>query len=142
MYLIINTQNNSKFKEPTRRSYRAYTYKTKAAATAGITRTKKYYQNAIDDVNKVLAEGKPYYHSRWSNQYEEATQDQTEYRSIDWRLVANGETLEVVAECDYEEPMITRTGRSPYNGNEITVTLPQSQVSTHMDPLCESHYTR
>tara|TARA_B100001094_G_C18099467_1_gene754899 strand:+ start:665 stop:1093 length:429 start_codon:yes stop_codon:yes gene_type:complete len=142
MYLIINTQNNSKFKEPTRRSYRAYTYKTKAAATAGITRTKKYYQNAIDDVNKVLAEGKPYYHSRWSNQYEEATQDQTEYRSIDWRLVANGETLEVVAECDYEEPLITRTGRSPYNGNEITVTLPQSQVSTHMDPLCESHYTR
>jgi len=142
MYLIINTQNNSKFKEPTRKSYRAYTYKTKAAATAGITRTKKYYQNAIDDVNKVLAEGKPYYHSRWSNQYEEATQDQTEYRSIDWRLVANGETLEVVAECDYEEPMITRTGRSPYNGNEITVTLPQSQVSTHMDPLCESHYTR
>lgn len=142
MYLIINTQNNSKFKEPTRKSYRAYTYKTKAAATAGITRTKKYYQNAIDDVNKVLAEGKPYYHSRWSNQYEEATQDQTEYRSIDWRLVANGETLEVVAECDYVEPMITRTGRSPYNGNEITVTLPQSQVSTHMDPLCESHYTR
>ena len=142
MYLIINTQNNSKFKEPSRKSWRGYTYKTKAAATAGITRTKKYYQNAIDDVNKVLAEGKPYYHSRWSNQYEEATQDQTEYRSIDWRLVANGETLEVVAECDYEEPMITRTGRSPYNGNEITVTLPQSQVSTHMDPLCESHYTR
>ena len=142
MYLIINTQNNSKFKEPTRKSYAGYTYKTKAAATAGITRTKKYYQKAIDDVNKVIAEGKPYYHSRWSNQYEEATQDQTEYRSIDWRLVANGETLEVVAECDYVEPMITRTGRSPYNGNEITVTLPQSQVSTHMDPLCESHYTR
>jgi hypothetical protein len=142
MYLIINTQNNSKFKEPTRRSYRAYTYKTKAAATAGITRTKKYYQNAIDDVNKVLAEGKPYYHSRWSNQYEEATQDQTEYRSIDWRLVANGETLEVVAECDYVEPMITRTGRSPYDGHEFTCTLPQSKVGTHMDPLCESHYTR
>lgn len=142
MYLIINTQNNSKFKEPTRKSYAGYTYKTKAAATAGITRTKKYYQKAIDDVNKVIAEGKPYYHSRWSNQYEEATQDQTEYRSIDWRLVANGETLEVVAVCDYVEPMITRTGRSPYNGNEITVTLPQSQVSTHMDPLCESHYTR
>ena len=142
MYLIINTQNDSKFKEPTRRSYRAYTYKTKAAATAGITRTKKYYQNAIDDVNKVLAEGKPYYYSRWSNQYEEATQDQTEYRSIDWRLVANGETLEVVAECDYVEPMITRTGRSPYDGHEFTCTLPQSQVGTHMDPLCESHYTR
>ena len=67
MYLIINTQNDSKFKEPTRKSWRGYTYKTKAAATAGITRTKKYYQKAIDDVNKVIAEGKPYYHSRWSN---------------------------------------------------------------------------
>ena len=34
MYLIINTQNNSKFKEPSRKSWRGYTYKTKAAATA------------------------------------------------------------------------------------------------------------
>ena len=43
---------------------------------------------------------------------------------------------------DYSEPQVTRTGRSPYNGNEITVTIGINSVGTHMDPLCESHYTR
>ena len=38
--------------------------------------------------------------------------------------------------------MVTRTGRSPYSGKEITVTLNVNDVGTHMDPLCESHYTR
>ena len=77
-----------------------------------------------------------------AEKYEEATKDCTEWREIDYRLVATGETLEVVAECDYVEPMITRSVKSPYDGHEFTCTLPQSQVGTHMDPLCESHYTR
>ena len=43
---------------------------------------------------------------------------------------------------EYSEPQVTRTGRSPYNGNTITVTIGINSVGTHMDPLCESHYTR
>ena len=42
----------------------------------------------------------------------------------------------------YSEPQVTRTGRSPYTGETITVTIGINSVGTHMDPLCESHYTR
>ena len=39
------------------------------------------------------------------------------------------------------EPMITKTGKSPYNGEEITVT--QSINTPHyMDPLSESYWSK
>ena len=56
--------------------------------------------------------------------------------------MADGTALEVVALADYVEPQITRTGTSPYDGREITVTVGINSIGTHMDPLCESHYTR
>jgi|TARA_R110002153_G_scaffold219927_4_gene372413 hypothetical protein len=146
MYLIINKLTGGKFREATRPSWKGFSYKTKAAATAGITRTKKYYQNAIDDVARVVADGQPEYTSNMYNAFRDATEDRGaatwSRRSYDYREVCNGNALEVVAEADYTEPMVTTTGTSPYNGATITRTIALSRVGTHMDPLCESHYTR
>ena len=58
------------------------------------------------------------------------------------RIVFKKDHYTVTDLDDYSEPQVTRTGRSPYNGNEITVTIGINSVGTHMDPLCESHYTR
>ena len=58
------------------------------------------------------------------------------------RIVFKKDLYTVTDLDDYSEPQVTRTGRSPYNGNEITVTIGINSVGTHMDPLCESHYTR
>ena len=65
MFVIVNKKNNSIHREPNKKSYANTQYKTRAAAKAGITRTLKYYAKAIEDVNNVIAEGKPYYYSRY-----------------------------------------------------------------------------
>ena len=149
MFIIKNTQTGRKHREPSRPSWKGTEYKTLAAARAGVTRTIKYYQKAIQQVADAVAEGKPEYAAPMYNAFRDATEDHTEHtvngitfgRSYDLRKVATGETLEVMSVADYGDPQVTRTGRSPYNGNEITVTIGINQVGTHMDPLCESHYT-
>ena len=139
-FVIVNTERGTLHSEPSRPSWRSTSYKSAGAAKAGITRTTNFYQNAVDDVAKVVAEGKKEYHSRWYNFYREAF-PATEQEPLGRDMLNVADRLEVVAFDDYVEPQITRTGRSPYNGNEITVTIGINSIGTHMDPLCESHYT-
>lgn len=139
-FVIVNTERGTLHSEPSRPSWRSTSYKSAGAAKAGITRTTKFYQNAVDDVAKVVAEGEKEYHSRWYNFYREAF-PATEQEPLGRDMLNVADRLEVVAFDDYVEPQITRTGRSPYNGNEITVTIGINSIGTHMDPLCESHYT-
>jgi len=73
----------------------------------------------------------------------DATSEPSEYgRGYDMRVVADGSGLEIMTLEEYGDPQVTRTGRSPYSGETITVTIGINDVNTHMDPLCESHYTR
>jgi len=143
MFVIKNTQTGRIHREPTRKSYASTSYKSVAAAKAGITRTVKYYQKAIADVKQTVADGNPDYMSRYYYDARDATTEPSEYgRGYDMRLVADGSGLEIMSEEQYGDPQVTRTGTSPYDGREITVTIGINQVGTHMDPLCESHYTR
>ena len=143
MYIIRNKETGLKHREPTRPSWKGREYKSIAAAKAGITRTVKYYQKAIAEVQKIVSEGGEAYMSRYYYDARDATREPSEYgRGYDMRKVADGSALEVVSVEEYGDPQVTRTGRSPYNGNEITVTIGINEVGTHMDPLCESHYTR
>lgn len=141
MFTIINTEKGTTHVEPSRPSWKGSNYKSQAAAKAGITRTIKFYENAVADVEKVVAEGNPEYHSRWYNAYREAF-PATEEEPLGRDMLNVADRLEVVALADYVEPQITRTGTSPYDGREITVTVGINSIGTHMDPLCESHYTR
>jgi len=143
MFVIKNTQTGRIHREPTRKSYASTSYKSVAAAKAGITRTVKYYQKAIADVKQTVADGNPDYMSRYYYDARDATTEPSEYgRGYDMRLVADGSGLEIMSEEQYGDPQVTRTGTSPYDGREITVTIGINEVGTHMDPLCESHYTR
>ena len=143
MFVIKNTQTGRIHREPTRKSYASTSYKSVAAAKAGITRTVKYYRKAIADVKQTVADGNPDYMSRYYYDARDATSEPSEYgRGYDMRLVADGSGLEIMSEEQYGDPQVTRTGTSPYDGREITVTIGINQVGTHMDPLCESHYTR
>ena len=143
MFIIKNIETGRTHSEPTRKSYRSDQYKTQAAAKAGITRTIKYYQKAIADVQKTVSEGNPDYMSRYYYDARDATSEPSEYgRGYDMRKVADGSGLVVMSQEEYGDPQVTRTGTSPYDGREITVTIGINQVGTHMDPLCESHYTR
>ena len=86
--------------------------------------------------------GEPEYMSRYYNDFREVTEAPSELgRRSDARGLLDGSILEVQSVVEYGDPQVTRTGRSPYNGNEITVTIGINEVGTHMDPLCESHYT-
>ena len=61
MFIIKNTETGRTHSEPSRQGWRSDEYKSIAAAKAGITRTIKYYQKAIDSVNEALSNGdKPY----------------------------------------------------------------------------------
>lgn len=73
MYIIVNKNNDSIHREPSKRSYASTQYKSEGAAKAGITRTVKFYQAAIDEVAEVVAEGKPEYHARRYNAFRDAT---------------------------------------------------------------------
>ena len=143
MFVIVNKETNRLHREPTRASWRSTSYKSLAAAKAGVTRTIKYYAKAISEVNKIVSEGGEGYMSRYYYDARDATSEPSEYgRGYDMRTVADGSGLEIMSLEEYGDPQVTRTGRSPYNGNEITVTIGINEVGTHMDPLCESHYTR
>ena len=143
MFVIVNKETNRIHREPNRKSYASTSYKTLAAAKAGVTRTVKYYAKAVADVQETLARGEKEYMSRYYYDARDATTDTSEYgRGYDMRVVADGTGLEIKTLEEYGDPMVTRTGRSPYNSKEITVTISINDVNTHMDPLCESHYTR
>ncbi len=106
MFVIVNKKNNSIHREPNKKSYANVQYKTASAAKAGITRTLKYYAKAIEDVNNVIAEGKPYYHSRLCNAYEEATNKdlgRTHVNDINNYMVMTVEDYELI------EPMVEKT---------------------------------
>ena len=143
MFVIVNKETNRIHREPTRRSYASTSYKSLAAAKAGVTRTVKYYAKAIADVQETVSAGKPDYQSRYYYDARDAVSEPGEYgRGCDMRLVADGSGLEIMTREQYGDPQVTRTGTSPYDGRTITVTIGINQVGTHMDPLCESHYTR
>lgn len=137
MFIIKDTVTGLIHREPTRAAYRSKTYKSARAAKAGITRTLKYYQKAIESVREAEEQGLSAYTSSLYNAYQDATDE-----NFGRTYVNKPETYEIMSREEYGEPMVTRTGRSPYNGNEITVTININDVGTHMDPLCESHYTR
>ena len=143
MFVIINKETNRIHREPTRKSYASTSYRSEAAAKAGVTRTVKYYAKAIADVQQTVSEGKPDYMSRYYYDARDATTEPSEYgRGYDLRAVADGSGLQIMTTAEYGDPQVTRTGTSPYDGRTITVTIGINQVGTHMDPLCESHYTR
>ena len=143
MFVIVNKETGRTHSEPTRQSWRSDQYKSQAAAKAGITRTVKYYQKAIADVQKTVSEGNADYQSRYYYDARDATSEPSEYgRGYDMRVVADGSGLEVQSMEQYGDPQQTDTGVCPYNGKTITRTIGINQAGTHMDPLCESHWTR
>ena len=138
MFVIVDKSNDSIHREPTRPSWKTGYYKSEGAAKAGITRTVKFYQAAIDEVAEVVAEGKPEYTARRYNAFRDATDPQ-----LGRTHKAERDNYRVMSTEEYAliEPMITKTGKSPYNGEEITVT--QSINTPHyMDPLSESYWSR
>ena len=137
MFIIKDTVTGLIHREPTRAAYRSKTYKSARAAKAGITRTVRYYQKAIDQVLEVRAEGKADYHAPMYNAYRDATDPvfgRTHCDQPDSYLVMTVE--------EYGDPQRTDTGTCPYNGKTITRTIGINEAWTHMDPLCESHWTR
>ena len=138
MFVIVDKSNDSIHQEPTRPSWKSGYYKSEGAAKAGITRTIKFYEKAVADVERVLAEGEKDYTSRMYNSYRDATDPalgRTHKADRDNYRVMDAEEYALI------EPMITKTGKSPYNGKTITRTL-SINTPSYMDPLCESHYTR
>jgi len=96
MFVIVNKETNRIHREPTRKSYRSTSYKTEAAAKAGVTRTVNYYQKAIAEVNRIVSEGGEAYMSRYYYDAREATSEPSEYgRGCDMRPVADGSGLEI-----------------------------------------------
>ena len=137
MFIIKDTVTGLIHREPTRAAYRSKTYKSARAAKAGITRTVRYYQKAIDQVLEVRAEGKTDYHAPMYNAYRDATDPvfgRTHCDQPDSYLVMTVE--------EYGDPQRTDTGTCPYNGKTITRTIGINEAWTHMDPLSESHWTR
>ena len=143
MFVIKNTQTGRIHREPTRKSYASTSYKSLAAAKAGVTRTVKYYARAIADVQQTVADGNPDYQSRYYYDARDATTEPSEYgRGYDLRVVADGSGLEIMTTEEYGDPQQTDTGVCPYNGKTITRTIGINDAWGHMDPLSESHWTR
>ena len=133
MFVIVSKKNNSIHREPNKKSYANTQYKTASAAKAGITRTLKYYAKAIEDVNNVVAEGKPYYHSRLCNAYDEATNKdlgRTYVNDINNYMVMSVEDYELI------EPMVEKT-------NMMTGKKFQESINTphYMSPSSESYWS-
>ena len=98
----------------------------------------QYLKLHADEVAEVVAEGKPEYTARRYNAFRDATDPQ-----LGRTHKAERDNYRVMSSEEYAliEPMITKTGKSPYNGEEITVT--QSINTPHyMDPLSESYWSR
>lgn len=143
MFVIVNKETNRIHREPTRKSYASTSYKSLAAAKAGVTRTVKYYAKAVADVQETLARGEKDYMSRYYYDARDATSEPSEFgRGYDMRVVADGTGLEIQSVEEYGNPQRTDTGVCPYNGKTITRTIGINDAWTHMDPLCESHWTR
>ena len=137
MFIIKDTVTGLIHREPTRAAYRSKTYKSARAAKAGITRTLKYYQKAIQSVTEAEAQGKPAFSSNLYNAYKDATDPVFGRTHCD-----QADSYEVMTLEEYGDPQRTDTGRCPYNGKIITRTIGINEAWTHMDPLCESHWTR
>ena len=138
MFVIVDKSNDSIHQEPTRPSWKTGYYKSEGAAKAGITRTIKFYQKAVADVEEKVANGEKEYSSRMYNAYRDATDP-----DLGRTHLADRDNYRDMSSEEYAliEPMITKTGKSPYNGEEITVT--QSINTPHyMDPLSESYWSR
>ena len=136
-FVIKNTVTGRIHREPNKKSYANTTYKTEGAAKAGVTRTLKYYANAIALVDEAVANGEKDYSTRFYNAYREATDE-----ALERTYVNDLETYEIVTVEDYGDPQQTDTGVCPYNGKTITRTIGVNDAWGHMDPLCESHWTR
>ena len=132
-YLIINKKNMSIFSEPSRPSYRNSSYASEGAAKAGITRTMKFYQKAIEDVASVVAEGKSEYHSPYYNHFADAT-DPAKGRTH----LAQRDNFVIMSEDEYSmvEPMVERT-------NMMTGKKFMESINTpnYMSPACESYWS-
>ena len=139
MFIIKNTVTGRIHKEPSRArtGYRGGEYATERAAKAGVTRTLKHYAKALEQVSECVAAGEPEYMARLYNDYREVTEP-----CLNRQWVNDPNTYEVMTVTEYGDPQQTDTGVCPYNGKTITRTIGVNQAWTHMDPLCESHWTR
>ena len=137
MYVIVNKKNDSIYREPSKKSYQTTMYKSEAAAKAGITRTVKFYEKAIADVEKVVAEGKKEYHSPLYNHYRDATD-----KALGRTHVADRDNFRVMHVEEYAliEPQITRTGICPGTGKKMTYTSSINEPH-YMSPLSESYWS-
>ena len=136
MFYIISQKSGRIHREPSRRPWESNLYKSASAAKAGITRTIKYYQAAIDEVAEVVAQGKPEFHARRYNAFRDATDS-----ALGRTHCFDRDNYEVVAVEDYVEPQVTRTGIAPGTGKEITVTMGINEVGGCTDPLTETYWS-
>ncbi len=132
-FLIINKHNMSIHREPTRATWGSKAYASEGAAKAGITRTVKYYQKAIDDVASVVADGKPEYHSRYYNMFRDATDP-----ALGRTHVAQRDNYVVMTADEYEqvEPMVEKT-------NMMTGKKFMESINTpnYMSPSSEAYWS-
>ena len=137
MFVIVDKSNDSIHREPNKKSYASKEYKSEGAAKAGITRTIKFYNKAIADVQSVVAEGKSEYHSPYYNHFRDATD-----KDLGRTHCADKGNYRVMHVDEYAliEPFITKTGRAPGTGEEITVTYSINQPH-YMNPLSESYWS-
>jgi hypothetical protein len=139
MFIIKNTVTGRIHKEPSRArtGYRGGEYASERAAKAGVTRTLKHYAKAIEQVSERVAAGEPEYMAPMYNDYREVTEP-----CLNRQWVNDPNTYEVMTKESYGDPQQTDTGVCPFNGKTITRTISVNDAWGHMDPLCESHWTR
>ena len=137
MFVIVDKSNDSIHREPNKKSYASKEYKSEGAAKAGITRTIKFYNKAIADVQSVVAEGKEEFYSPYYNHFRDATD-----KALGRTHCADKGNYRVMHVEEYAliEPFITKTGRAPGTGEEITVTYSINQPH-YMNPLSESYWS-
>lgn len=121
------------FSEPSRPSYRNSSYASEGAAKAGITRTVKFYQKAIDDVASVVAEGKSEFHSPYYNHFRDATDP-----ALGRTHRADRDNYVVMTEEEYSmvEPMVER--KNMMTGKKFMESI---NTPNYMSPACESYWS-
>ena len=139
MFIIKNTVTGRIHKEPSRArtGYRGGEYASERAAKAGVTRTLKHYAKAIEQVSERVAAGEPEYMAPMYNDYREVTEP-----CLNRQWVNDPNTYEVMTKESYGDPQQTDNDVCPFNGKTITRTISVNDAWGHMDPLCESHWTR